>query len=132
MASSLAEEVRARHAWILEAGFRITEARDEASFGDSYAVLEGHGVRVRVVRDRGQCWAEIASSAAPEAWTPFDDVCAVLFGARAPTALTMDAAMEQLRERLLAAAPRAREDWTAVQARAAEVARTRRRGARRR
>lgn len=127
MTTSLAEELRARHAWLFDAGFRCVEERSEASFGDACVVFEGDGVRVRVVRDRGQSWADIASSRAPTAWMAFDDVCAALFGATPPVPLTLDAAMKQLRERLPAVAPRVRDEGPALQATLRDVAARRRR-----
>lgn len=56
-------------------GFRmLTAAYDRQDFGNTVVVLESESVLVRVVRDRGQVFVEIASVAEPGNWYPLDRV----------------------------------------------------------
>lgn len=81
-----------------------------------------------MVRDRGQYWASIASSAEPDGWMFFSDVCEVLFGPGPPEPLTLEATMAQVRDRFAVVAPRVAADGAALQARVAALARERARG----
>jgi hypothetical protein len=54
---------------------RIVEERsDPAHFGDALIVLEGPRVRVRLVADRGQFFADVASGTTPPRWLPLREV----------------------------------------------------------
>jgi hypothetical protein len=62
---------------LLRRGFAVVEERyDEDSFGDALVVLERNGTLVRLVRDRGQWFVEVADAAggdwfAPVVWHAF-------------------------------------------------------------
>lgn len=51
---------------------------DPQSFGDSYVILRGGNMRLRLVRDRGEVFAQVASVGEPAHWYPLQRVvCAV-------------------------------------------------------
>jgi hypothetical protein len=47
---------------------RVIEHRESDSFGDALVVLQAGELRVRVVRDRGQVFADFGSAADPARW----------------------------------------------------------------
>jgi hypothetical protein len=44
------------------------EIYSRQNFGDALVVLEGKGMRIRILRDRGQTFVDIGSVMNPEAW----------------------------------------------------------------
>ena len=56
---------------VLAGLLRIVEERSDPShFGDALIVLEGPQVRLRLIADRGQFFADVASGATPPRWLP--------------------------------------------------------------
>src|SRR5262245_32705015 len=77
---SLKQEVAEQLPWLFgELGFHVVEDQfDAKSFGNSFVTLEGSGLRVRVVRDRGLTSAEVASRSEPGKWWNLEDVCELI------------------------------------------------------
>lgn len=58
-----------RAGFLLARGFELISPKtDDSAFGDSSIVLEGHGLRIRISRDRGQEFVEVASKHHPDEW----------------------------------------------------------------
>jgi hypothetical protein len=47
---------------------------DEQAFGNAVVVLAGRSLRIRVIRDRGEVFADAASSLYPDDWFPLQRV----------------------------------------------------------
>ena len=63
---------------LAEVGLLVTDTRAGDSFGDAYAVFDGQDFRVRVIRDRGQVFVDIASATEATNWFNLPIVAAVL------------------------------------------------------
>ncbi|MEW6747576.1 MAG: hypothetical protein AB1486_33005 [Planctomycetota bacterium] len=71
----LLERIRTEGATLLKAGFQMGDEHfSPADFGNAYVVLERGCTRIRVVRERGQEFVELASSVEPALWFDADIV----------------------------------------------------------
>jgi hypothetical protein len=76
----------------------ISERFDPAHFGDAEVVLAIHDLVLRLTRDRGQYFLDLASAQAPTRFFPLSDI-EVAFGWR-PAGHEADAANESLEQQL--------------------------------
>jgi hypothetical protein len=58
----------------------IDDQYSPKSFGNSYVTLQSPKIWVRLVRDRGQVWAEVAPVTAPTSWWPLGFVLEAIRG----------------------------------------------------
>jgi hypothetical protein len=49
-------------------GFRIVADQKSEAFGDALVVLESDDIRLRIVRDRSQIFADLGSAVEPDTW----------------------------------------------------------------
>jgi hypothetical protein len=79
---SIREDLFARHEQdFLDLGFQVQEdVSDLDHFGDSIIVLTSSHLRIRIVRDMGQVFADIASLLQPDVWWQLGDVLSVAIG----------------------------------------------------
>jgi hypothetical protein len=63
----------------------VDEKSDPAYFGDSLLVLEGSRIRIRLVADRGQFFADVSSVAAPPRWLPLQSVLPHVIAGTSPS-----------------------------------------------
>lgn len=106
-----------RAEFLLARGFElISWQADDDAFGDSSLVLEKENLRVRITRDRGQDFVEVASTNHSKEW--FDlSLLLQAFGSReSPAELTdLDAQASRLKEALPELQEAfARENWEAT------------------
>jgi len=81
----------------------IVDARyDPETMGNSYVTLSSHEFRVRFVRDRGDFWAETASSQDPEKWWNLTDVGELITKTKMAYPADLTAAGNFIREHILA------------------------------
>jgi hypothetical protein len=130
----LKDEVIEQLPWLFdELGFRVVDDRYEAHhFGDSFVTLESDRLRVRLVRDRGEVDADVASLSEPDRWRPLVLVYEAISGELVLTAPQLDAVARFLRENLSALeeslGPRWRETKAELERRGAERIRAAREG----
>lgn len=74
MSSSFSDSVRAGFGKLMSSyGFKIVEDQHDASnFGNAVVVLDSSDFRIRLVRDRGQIFGEVASYSEPDKWYGID------------------------------------------------------------
>ena len=106
-----------RVSFLLKRGFALTpSAQDDRATGDSCFVLESEDLRVRILRDRGQDFVEVAPTYHPEEW--FDlSLLLQAFGAKnSPIELTDLEIEAALLERVLPELQKAfrSENWEAT------------------
>jgi hypothetical protein len=63
------QDLIAKSALVLE-----SSRYEPESFGNAMVVLAGRNIRIRLVRDRGQAFAQAASNLHPEDWSPLQRV----------------------------------------------------------
>lgn len=100
MADQIPNELGFLVDWLTRRGFRRTEQQISAEFGNRFTVLEREKCRVRLVRERGQWWVEVA---APDGhgWFDLDIWRSCLEGGEAPLeASTLREQISYLRRRL--------------------------------
>jgi hypothetical protein len=70
--SDYIKDLRSEIEPLVSAGLvRVVEERsDPAHFGDTLLVVEGPRIRIRLVVDRGQFFADVSSGATPLRWLP--------------------------------------------------------------
>jgi len=74
-----------------EHGFRVhTAGYDRRDFGNAVVVLESDECSIRVVRDRGQVFVELASAAEPGNWFPLERVIEAIGGSASGLAPAME------------------------------------------
>lgn len=61
----------------------VSDQYDESAFGNAEVILSGGNVLIRLVRDRGDVFADATSTAFPDDWTPLERVLAAV-GVSAP------------------------------------------------
>ncbi|MGQ0430296.1 MAG: hypothetical protein ACT4UQ_10210 [Gammaproteobacteria bacterium] len=77
-----------------------SSAYDEQAFGNALVVLAGANLRVRVIRDRDETFADVASRLDPENWFPLQRaIRAVGISSAPPEGLLPPATAAQLVER---------------------------------
>ena len=76
----LKQEVTEQLHWMFDKfAFRLVEDDfDPKSFGNSFVTLETSGIRIRIVRDRGQVHAEVAARSDSEMWWNVEHVCELI------------------------------------------------------
>lgn len=84
--SDFARLVREAFAALLDRGVVEFEASDydPASFGNAFVVLAGVHFRLRLVRDRGEVFAQVAAVADPDHWYPLQRVVRAIGASPAP------------------------------------------------
>jgi hypothetical protein len=81
--ASFADNITSRLADVGLAGATLVSSSPSAqSFGDGEAVFRLDGLLLRFVRDRGQAFLDIASSAAPTEFHQYDDIEIAMAGRR--------------------------------------------------
>src|SRR5262245_50476046 len=69
---------------------------DPAHFGNTVVIFDGRDVRLRLMSDRGQIWAELAATSEAEKWFALSDVHKVTFGEFPALDLTLESCMALL------------------------------------
>lgn len=77
---ALKDQVFTHLPWLFdELGFRMVEDRyDPKDFGNALVILESAELRIRIVRDRGQIFTDVASLLEPDRWLPLKDAHEVM------------------------------------------------------
>lgn len=85
--SDFPEEVTSAFARLTAEGRLKVESSklDEVAFGNAVVVLAGRNLRVRLVRDRDESFADAASSSHPEQWHPLQRVIRAVGALVSPT-----------------------------------------------
>ena len=66
---SLKDQLESELTWLADFGFRtIAESYDPSIFGDSMVMLQSTTLRLRIIRERGHLFAELAPIDDPESW----------------------------------------------------------------
>ena len=100
--SDFLEAVSAAFRRLIDRGFLVivSDQYDEKAFGNAVVVLAGGNVRIRLVRDRGDIFADAASVNFPDEWAPLERVLvAVGVPAVRPEGLLMPADSANLVEK---------------------------------
>lgn len=84
--SDFLEDVSRAFAGLIQRGMlaAVSSTYDAQAFGNAAVVLAGAGLRVRVVRDRGQVLAEVACADRPEEWSSLQRMLRAILGDEAP------------------------------------------------
>lgn len=100
------DEIVEQLPWLLdELGFRVVEERyTPDSFGNSLVILESVAFRLRLVRDRGQIFADIAAPSNPDKWWNLEHVCEIILGHNIELHFELSVVAELLRRNFLALA----------------------------
>lgn len=72
--SDLGESVAIAFERLIESGLLaiIADQYDEKAFGNAIVVLAGANLRIRIVRDRGDIYADASSVSFPDDWAPLE------------------------------------------------------------
>lgn len=82
-------------------GFKVIESSYYAeSFGDSLVTLKSPHFLLRIIRDRGQVFADISGVADPLTWWRLEDVCALISGSKIDTKFVLSAIVNLLNHNL--------------------------------
>lgn len=101
---SLEAKLLAEHPQLFtKTGLKIIESSYEAnSFGNSLVMLKAPSFFLRIIRDRGQVFADIASSTPPVTYWRLEDVCALIEGKKVDTGLSLSTIILLLNQHLSA------------------------------